>query len=177
MNTASIGTDFRGIVSYIRARDFSMHKAIFELIDNSVDAGATHISIVQEEGGHLAIIDNGNGFHDLSAAFTLGHSDKDDKIGRYGIGMKDSCIRYSVSTEVRSNGKRLLIPWKDIISGIETGQNMPVTDCENDGKTILRLIGFDQMRNDCFSFTEIRRTYQGDILLWLHQTTRNILKA
>jgi len=159
MNTASIGTNFQGIVAYIRKRNFPMHKALFELIDNSVDAGATQILIVQEDGGHLAIIDNGHGFEDLTAAFTIGHSDKDDKIGRYGIGMKDACIRFSNATEVISRGQRLVVPWKAIAGGFETGLDMPVDDYEDDGRTILRLIGFDQINHEVFRFTEIRHTY------------------
>lgn len=157
--TVSIMSDLRGTLRYHASRSFRLHNALLELIDNSVDAGASVVTITQEDGGSLAITDNGHGFKDLSAGFTLGKSDKIDAIGRYGIGMKDACLAYSTSTEIISNGKRLVIPWEKIIAGFASGENLPVMPCESDGTTTLRLIGFDEKKAENFNFTEIRRSY------------------
>ena len=157
--TVSIKSDLRGTLRYHALRSFRLHNALLELIDNSVDAGARHVKITQEDGGSLAITDDGHGFKDLSSGFTLGKSDKTDAIGRYGIGMKDACLAYSTSTEIISNGKRLVIPWADIISGDTTGDNLPVTSYEFCDLTTLRLIGFDEKKRENFNFTEIKRSY------------------
>ena len=156
--TVSIMSDLRGTLRYHASRSFRLHNALLELIDNSVDAKASSVTITQEDGGSLSITDNGHGFNDLSAGFTLGKSDKIDAIGRYGIGMKDACLAYSTTTEITSNGKRLVIPWEKIITGFASGDNLPVTPCESEGTT-LRLIGFDEKKTENFNFTEIRRSY------------------
>lgn len=162
--TVSIMSDLRGTLRYHASRSFRLHNALLELIDNSVDAGASYVVITQEDGGSLSITDNGHGFKDLSSGFTLGKSDKTDAIGRYGIGMKDACLAYSTTTEITSNGKRLVIPWEKIIAGFASGDNLPVSQCETNGTTTLRLIGFDEKKSEHFSFTEIRRSYHPLIL-------------
>lgn len=157
--TVSIMSDLRGTLRYHASRSFRLHNALLELIDNSVDAGASIVTITQEDHGSLAITDNGHGFQNLSSGFTLGKSDKVDAIGRYGIGMKDACLAYSNSTEIISNGKRLVIPWQKIISGFVTGDNLPVTAHDSQGTTTLRLIGFDEKKTEPFNLTEIKRSY------------------
>lgn len=152
-------SDLRGTLLYHSARSFKLHNALLELIDNSVDAGATIVSIRQDEGGTLEIIDNGHGFKDMVSAFILGKSNKTDSIGRYGIGMKDACLCYSKATEVESNGKKIHIPWEEIIAGFSSGESIPVNKIKKNGQTVLRLVGFDEKNNEKFNFNEIKRTY------------------
>jgi len=160
--TVSIRSDLRGTLEYHASKTFKLHHALLELLDNSVDAGASIVSITLEEGGSLAITDDGHGFKDLASAFTLGKSDKTDSIGRYGIGMKDACLVYSSSTEIISNGMRLIVPWQEIIAGRVIADNLTVTPHDSYNLTTLRLIDFDQKKSDKkenFNFTEIKRSY------------------
>lgn len=160
--TASITSSIQGELKSLAGRSFPLHKALAELIDNCVDAEATTITITMEDGGSLAIIDNGKGFADITSAIRLNQSDKTDAIGRYGIGMKNTVLAYSDTTEIISRGRRLVIPWKRIMDGVMSPDSLVVESVDDEGATVVRLIGFDRKRidrNEGFSFTELRRTY------------------
>jgi hypothetical protein len=71
-------------------------KALAELIDNSLDAGARRVSI-ERCGKKIIVSDDGNGVEDVSAMFRLGEHKKSSstKLGRYGIGAKDAWLSCS----------------------------------------------------------------------------------
>ena len=84
-----------------RAHRRSMHGCIAELIDNSIDAGATDIDVTisGDESGvvdGVVVADNGTGMNEstLYDSFTLGaqrtYSPSD--IGKYGMGGTSSCL-------------------------------------------------------------------------------------
>jgi len=64
-------------------------QALAELIDNSLEAGATSVRI-EQDGRILRIVDDGKGVPDVTACFRLGHHRQNDTdgIGQYGIGIK-----------------------------------------------------------------------------------------
>jgi hypothetical protein len=72
-------------------RDLSWALAIGELVDNSLDAGATSI-VVTIGDGELTIKDNGRGTLDLEKFFVRGEREDHETTasGRYGIGAKES---------------------------------------------------------------------------------------
>jgi hypothetical protein len=124
MNTdteITLGVDLVGVLRKAKRASFSLQNALLELIDNSVDEGATIIQI-REDSGDLIISDNGRGFSDIGSALIVGKSSKTDSIGRYGVGLKDACIRYSNTTVIESNGYKVSVPWNEIISDALSGQ-------------------------------------------------------
>ncbi|MBK8858787.1 MAG: ATP-binding protein, partial [Opitutaceae bacterium] len=85
--------------------------AIRELVDNSVDANATSITITFNSSlDEIVIEDNGDGCSDVGMFFNIGSSDKvgEGKVGRYGIGGTWACLFLSdkeyVVTNSRSSG-------------------------------------------------------------------------
>jgi len=113
---ATITLDVCGVIKEKRNKKFALSKAVGELVDNSVDAGSTMVSLT-ETAGNLIIRDNGKGFSDITSIAKIGFSDKEDQIGRYGVGLKDAAIRYSTETVIRSRNQMMRVPWQDILHG------------------------------------------------------------
>jgi hypothetical protein len=109
-NTRTLEIDVANTLNFIRNRTFPLQNALAELIDNSLDAGASEISISLQRAD-LHIQDNGRGFTDAAAAFDIGRSSKTEGIGRYGVGLKDASIKYSDSTTIYSNGIAAHCDW------------------------------------------------------------------
>lgn len=78
-------------------------RALAELIDNSLDAGATRVEIVAKNR-RLIVKDNGHGIANLLSAVTLGHHDRQEttKLGRFGIGLKDAWLFCADRMEIRT---------------------------------------------------------------------------
>jgi hypothetical protein len=149
--------DLAGSLRSKRDRSFPLQNALLELIDNSVDEGATTINIIENEGD-LIIEDNGLGFKDIESALVIGKSSKNNKIGRYGVGLKDACLRYSDATIIESNGKRVEVPWKDIVNDRHDG-DIEAEKIETRSMTRIVLCDFRKRYNRAIESKEIRRTY------------------
>lgn len=80
-------------------------KAIAELVDNSVDSGATTISIDFSDG-FLIVTDDGRGVRDVKSLAQLGNHDDQGKpqnrIGIYGIGCKEAWLTCGPVMHVRT---------------------------------------------------------------------------
>jgi hypothetical protein len=71
-------------------------EAVSELIDNSIDAGATEVEVIFDKE-NFTISDNGAGVSDMNAPFRLGSSLSEGskgKIGRYGYGGKAGLLHF-----------------------------------------------------------------------------------
>ena len=92
-----------------RAIGYTTPAAVADLIDNSISAGASEISIqyVSGENGYIAILDNGAGMsaEDLRLAMKYGAGDpwqqrSESDLGRFGLGLKTAslsqCLRLIV---------------------------------------------------------------------------------
>jgi hypothetical protein len=107
--------------------------AVAELIDNSIQAGATHVELMCIEAvntslqrqrlqiSQIAVLDNGNGMDSevLSRALQFGngtHLNETKGMGKFGIGLPNSSISQASKTEVWSwqNGKTPLYTYLDI---------------------------------------------------------------
>lgn len=154
----SVQIDVIGELRSKRDRNFPLQAALLELIDNSVDEGATVITIREAEGD-LVIEDNGTGFEDIASALIVAKSKKKGKIGRYGVGMKDACLKYSKTTVIESNGKRFTAPWEKMIKQ-EISNLVEEEDIEHDPTTRIVLCGFRQKYTRAIETKDIRRTYQ-----------------
>jgi hypothetical protein len=111
----AITSNVYGSIREKRSKDFPLWKALCEIIDNSVDAGATGV-FISELNGDLAITDDGSGFENIPQALIIGESTKSGKIGRFGVGLKDASIRYSSKTIIESNGVKCVADWDRIIN-------------------------------------------------------------
>jgi hypothetical protein len=154
-----VGLDFAGSLRSKRDRYFPLQNALLELIDNSVDEGATTINVIETEGD-LIIEDNGQGFKDIGAALVIGRSAKDKKIGRFGVGLKDACIRYSNTTIIESNGLRVTVPWKEMIDETHDENIEDPQSIEVESMTRIILQDFRTRYSKAIEVKEIRRTYQ-----------------
>jgi hypothetical protein len=152
--------DLAGTIRSKRERgNFSLQNALLELIDNSVDEGAQVVTIRQVESD-LIIEDDGGGFEDIQAALIVGKSSKEKKIGRFGVGLKDASIRYSDTTVIESNGKRVSVPWSKIANGVHDGNIGLPEKTKRDGKTRIILKDFRRIYKGAIQTEDIRRTYQ-----------------
>lgn len=145
-----------GVIKSVRNQNPGLDKALLELIDNSVDADATEITIREDEGD-LIISDNGNGFDDIVRSLDYGRSDKEGKIGRYGVGLKHACARYSDDTTIISNGVKVIAPWKCIAEGATN--DVECSDAENGDWTHISLGGFRERYKWPVKTDRIRRVY------------------
>jgi hypothetical protein len=152
-----IEIDLAGSLRSKRNRNFPLQNALLELIDNSVDEGANTINII-ESHGDLIIEDNGHGFKDIEAALRIGTSSKENKIGRFGVGLKDACLRYSDATVIESNGKRVDVPWLKIIKSYHDGE-IETEDIEVRSMTRIILQNFRERYKSSIETREICRTY------------------
>ena len=150
--------DLAGSLRSKRNRNFPLQNALLELIDNSVDEGASTINIIENQGD-LIIEDNGQGFKDIEAALVIGKSNKENKIGRFGVGLKDSCLRYSDATVIESNGNRVEVPWAQIIDGSHDG-DIETVEIEVRSMTRIILQNFRDRYKSSIETREICRTYQ-----------------
>jgi len=142
-----------GLVIAVRNMNLTLPKAIMEIVDNSVDANATEVSIYEREDGALTIADNGEGCDDLFTAMTIGMSSKMNEIGRYGYGMKAACIKFSNRTNLKSHGKCLMVDW------LEQNPTMRLVDCDDNGGMSIELVGFRRLYKGSLTLTSVRRAY------------------
>lgn len=75
---------------------YSSPQAIAELVDNSIDAridGKILNVAIKIDKDVISIADNGSGMNEeqLAKAMTLAHSDKNNQLGEFGLGLKTSC--------------------------------------------------------------------------------------
>ena len=107
--------------------------AVAELLDNSIQAGATHVELMCIEAvntslqrqrlqiSQIAVLDNGNGMDAevLTSALQFGngtHLNETKGMGKFGMGLPNSSISQASKTEVWSwqNGKTPLYTYLDI---------------------------------------------------------------
>ena len=71
-------------------------QALAELIDNSFEASATRVEIINQKDV-VKIVDDGRGVSDITACFRYGDHRQNDKdgIGQYGVGAKDVWLAWA----------------------------------------------------------------------------------
>lgn len=82
------------LASYINS-NIKWWKALAELVDNSLDAGAKRV-VIDITDRELTVSDDGAGCEDITALFRLGDHNQGksskQRLGRYGIGAKDAWL-------------------------------------------------------------------------------------
>src|ERR1700754_3063389 len=105
-------------------RNHSLEAALAELVDNSIDAGASHVLIRFVRDGQklisLLVVDDGSGMDEgqINTAMTVGGSrdSRDAEIGRFGLGLKAASFSQARSVTVvshRAGSEALGRAWRD----------------------------------------------------------------
>ena len=117
MNEIILPPSAAGLSNSIRGIGYSLEMAICDIVDNSISAGATTISIetpLYDEGiDYLVISDNGSGMtrSELIDAMKLGSCSPTEKrdlsdLGRFGMGLKSAsfsqCRKLIVASKVNN---------------------------------------------------------------------------
>ena len=87
---------------------YSIPQAIAELIDNAIDAqveGSRLDVDVSFDASKVVVTDNGAGMNDagIRNAMRLAFSQKEGKLGEFGLGLKTACTSLGRQFEVRSS--------------------------------------------------------------------------
>lgn len=131
----------RGLIQEARSKNFQFALGLMELIDNSVDEGATEVH-VRADGDDLVVEDNGSGFKDIAYAINYAMSPKPPgKIGRFGVGMKHMFMKFAHVFRAESRGKSLEVPVTDILEGTVDEEFDDPIDIEPSEVTRLTLEG------------------------------------
>lgn len=111
------------IASYRQNPNLSCWKAVAEIVDNSLDAGAKRVEIEWDKANKILLItDNGFGCKDPEVMAKLGGSFRQASsgviLGRYGIGLKEAsvwlCDRMIVTSCSDAGGWKIEVDWKKI---------------------------------------------------------------
>ena len=104
--------DPAGMIESLSALGYSLEAAIADLVDNSIDAGATEVRVDFHWAGtasHVAVVDNGCGMNeaDLVAAMALGKKGasshrQEHELGRFGMGLKTASFSHTTRLVVWS---------------------------------------------------------------------------
>jgi len=91
---------------------YNLTQAVAELVDNSIDArSVTAILMINVviQSGYIKVEDNGEGMDKQIArkALVLGYSEKKNKLGEFGIGMKAACTSLGRKFRVTTTKKGL----------------------------------------------------------------------
>lgn len=156
--------DVRNFLCSVRETGYrSFAHAIAELVDNSIQADATQVSIRMsaDEGGRIAVVDNGTGMSrdSLRTALQFGGSTRygdRNGSGRFGMGLPTSSLslarRVDVYTwrhvvlhafldvdELRSTRRPRLpepkeIPWPSFVPRTDSGTMVVLSKCDQAGR-------------------------------------------
>jgi hypothetical protein len=122
--------DYEHFIHALRSVGYSFEESVADIIDNSLDAGASHVSvrfvIRQDKSVDLLIADNGGGMDEkaLKDAMVFGTQPVEahqKRLGKFGLGLKMASIAQATNVYVVANksGKTSGRVWSD--KGLKQG--------------------------------------------------------
>lgn len=114
--TVEILPDAEGVFEAIARIGYEFEQAIADLVDNSIDAGATEVLVRFAHDGRavnsVLVIDNGHGMTsdtlDVAMAFGARSGKTSDDLGKYGMGLKSASFSQCDVLTVISVARRLV---------------------------------------------------------------------
>lgn len=106
------------LLESLRVQPHSWTVILGELIDNSLDAGATRVEVKFAGNKQVIVTDDGNGCPDISKMLTLGMHFRQSttRLGRFGVGLKEAACALWGLTEIESvhggMNRRAYINWQ-----------------------------------------------------------------
>ena len=135
-----------GLVKSLGA-NHTLESAIADLVDNSIDAGASRVSIRlltrNDRLTQVEVLDNGKGMDAAAAnaAMTIGHQREyvDGDLGHFGMGLKAASFGHSDvltvwSSHLRRNAGRAPHPARRLLQGLHLRSSV----CRRCGRTCCR---------------------------------------
>lgn len=140
MKTYEIRPSASRLINSLRDIGYDFNTAVADLVDNSIEAGATHIQIdIRYRGARscVTITDDGQGMTEsaINEALRFGSQRQyeSDALGRYGLGLKTAslsqCRRLTVLSRRSTQRNRIAVRQLDL-SRIERTDRWEVTDPE-----------------------------------------------
>lgn len=181
------------LIESLRDIGYSFNSALADIIDNSITAGASSISvsIIPSDDLQVTIADNGNGLDrdELQQAMRLGSTDpramrKENDLGRFGLGLKTAsfsqCRKLTVAS--KKNGIINAFTW-DLDLVVETNEwviaertdvdSIPYIDTIKNGGTLVLWEKVDRLAHSEYSgkinFTRVISEAQDHLALVFHR--------
>lgn len=105
-------TPDKSLMKKIGAKNYKIGEALAELVDNSIDARLEDkklevnvtLRLDRKDKNFISVEDNGSGMDikTLKKAIVLGSSNKKDKLGMYGMGLKTSCMNMGSLFDIKT---------------------------------------------------------------------------
>lgn len=101
-------TPHQSLMPKLGSAGYSAPQAIAELVDNSIDAALDDCKLevsIKISKDEVIVADNGRGMdrRTIANALRLAHSEKQAKLGQFGLGLKTSCFSLGRRFEIRSS--------------------------------------------------------------------------
>lgn len=101
---------------------YRVAEAVNELIENSVDAKVANeklVVFVEIKNEFIRVVDNASGMSkdDLIKGMRIAYSEKKNKLGSFGIGMKGACtslgFKFTISTKIRGEATKYVVVYDE----------------------------------------------------------------
>jgi len=112
-----VAPDPAGTIESLSALGYTLESAVSDLVDNSIDAGATHVDVVFHWAGvesYVAVLDNGRGMDETELVDAMAIARRGPRatrhvndLGRFGMGLKTASFSQAIILAVWSRASGL----------------------------------------------------------------------